>query len=62
MSAVVLSPEEIEAAFEARIAKKSSMTAEDRMVARADFDREMAERQNDQHDLQANYDRHKGRI
>lgn len=61
MSSVILSEQEREAAFEARIARKTTMTAEDRKVARADFDREMAENQNNQHDVQKHYDQGKGR-
>lgn len=61
MSDVILSDEELEAAFEAALAEKSKLTKEERFDARDDFDRELAEHQNLRFDVQKNYDTHKGR-
>lgn len=57
----ILSDEERQAQFEADLAKQNTLTAEERFAARADFEREMAERDNHRFDTQRDYDTHKGR-
>ena len=61
MSDVILSDHELEKQFEAGLAKQRKLTADDRALARDEFDRAMAERENLRHDVQKNYDAHKGR-
>lgn len=54
----ILSDEEREAAFLKSLSPSLSET--ERVEAREDFDREMAERENARHDTQKHYNRHKG--
>lgn len=56
----ILSDEELRAEFEKNLSKLTRLTKEDRDAARDDFERLIAERDNNRFDVQKHYDQGKG--